>query len=382
VAGTVGWLLAATLVFLFGSTVARLTDTYTGSPKALYLGIAEVTDCQEHGPISVWGLGISYSCQARVRWSDGELTTESFLPGQLRPGERRVPVFLSQDGGQIAISPGRNDSARNNDLGRVLFSANVLLLLVLLLRAWGAAFGVRANLDRHNRRWPITRADLAAVPRGAGYRRMLLLGLVFLGTLVYVPLSVIPLLDAPRADPFVSPVPWLQSAWLIDWPTYVIWLFLCPITLGTFAGLRIGIRGHARVIRYGEEYLTAEILTLLTRRARRVRRRGVRDHVARLIARQPRQILVQRVLAGVLLVLALWNAVGVVRVVPAGTDLVLWLAALRDAVVLTAVAVIVWCTIEPWGTRLTGLLELNSARNSGSEGNRPVDHTVGPANNV
>lgn len=358
------WLLATLVCLLSLSTMLRVTDGLSGSPDALHLGTARVQSCTEYGPISQWGFGTTHGCTAEIRWDDGETETREFVPGQLTPADMgtEVPVFESSDGRTLAPSPGRNDSAQWTFLGRTAFVLLALLLVILVIRTLVALFhSGRTEEDRDDKKWPVTRQDKAAVPITRPFFRSWGLAAVLFGAIGLEGVSSIPLLDAPRADPFVSPWPVIEEAWLLNPPFLFFVMLGMPVAL-VFLGMPfIGRTDHARLIRYGEGYLNEKVPGK--------KKRKVKAELERLAAKRGQQrrtsigIAVAFVLAGT------WGFVEVVLTIPGSAPPLVWFAASRDAIILFAIGVVLLATVEAPIDRIRRLLSLHrtQSHNDGTE---------------
>lgn len=316
--------LATVLSFLLALTVLRTADGFVAAAEVAKTGTADARECTEHGPVGRWGLGISYGCRADVRWDDGAVEQREFVPGHMRPQDTDVPVFLTESSRSSKAEAGRNDSARWIIAGTVggygLFALTLLLAFNTLFRLW---FLVRPSTGRTTGRkpeeWPITKAEIAAVPVPRRVWRLRMLAWLALAAAVLDVVASIPRFDAPRqVGTFVSPWPHLSSSWMIDSPSGVIagfGAFGALVLWGISASMR---KDAARIVRYGKPYVDKKSANL----------RGGQSWVPTVI----------------LLVLPAWAVVKVVRAVPADAPAFVWFASSKDMLVLLAALVITVCT--------------------------------------
>lgn len=313
--------LATALSFLLAVTVLRTADGFVAAAEVAKTGTADVRECSEHGPIGRWGFGVAYTCRAEVRWDDGTVEQREFVAGQLRPGDKAVPVFLTKASRTSKAEAGRNDSARWIIVGTVggygLFALTLLLAFNTLFRLW---FLVRPSsgrtTDKKPEEWPVTKAEIAAAPVPRRVWRLRLLAWLALAAGALDVLASIPRFDAPRqAGAFVSPWPHLGSAWVIDAPSGLIAGFGALVALVLWSMAASMRKNAARVVRYGQPYVDAK----------GANPRGGQSWIPTVI----------------LLTLAVWAVVKVVRAVPADAPALVWFASSRDALILLAVLIII-----------------------------------------
>ncbi|GAB3492716.1 hypothetical protein FB471_6340 [Amycolatopsis cihanbeyliensis] len=363
-------LLLAGLLAL--ATAARVT--HGGAAEVDRLGTATVAGCTEHGPVSVYGIGTTYRCMAEVRWSDGTTEQREFPPGQLSPADTGpVPVYLDLPDHRGEPYVGRNDSAWYSTLRLPILLAVGGLVLVVGLVAGHAAYRVirpagggasggppeavrtgaaqqRAAHQRKEREWPLTPADRAGAPLPRITVRLWLLAAWCLLLVLLVPVLAIPRFDAPRAVEFVSPWPQVERALLVDPPatgTVVVGLALGLLLLAMAAGTRTDA---ARTARYGPAYLARNLP------GKSAPERRVRERLDKLAASRRRHLAFS--LSGGLLLLAL-AVVALVRAVveaPAQGSTLVWLACVRDAVLLGGLAAVWLGTVESPHDRMRRLL--------------------------
>ncbi|GAA1264781.1 DUF6346 domain-containing protein [Saccharothrix xinjiangensis] len=320
--------VAAVSVFLVLTTTVRTTDVLVGSVDARQVGVATVSSCTEHGPIGRWGFGTSYECTADVRWEDGHTQQLAFPPGQLKPGERDVAVFLSNR------DPGRNDSGRWFLAGPL---AAVVLGLLIAWLSWAAVLllvvptGERKKKEPEQQ-WPVTKKDVRVTPVTRRVRRLRLYAWLGLATAAAEGLASMPFFDAPRrAGAFVSPWPELEDAWLVDPPSGVLAGF--AVLVAAFVGV-IADSVHkdaARIVRYGQPYLDS--------------RTPVPDGGTSWVP----TVLIGMLVAGAIVKASLS--------VPAEAPLLVWLAGGRDAVVLLAMLIITVSTRQSAKGMVTQLVD-------------------------
>ncbi|AXB47773.1 DUF6346 domain-containing protein [Amycolatopsis albispora] len=340
------WCLALVLGLLAWSTVARVT--YGGGPEADRLGVATATTCTEHGPIGPRGFGTSYTCQAEVRWSDGETEHAEFPAGQLEPGERDVPVYLdTSESGRADTTLGRNDTAKYSAVRLPAVIGLGFLVVVLALGAGVAVYRVfRPETRTETKEWPVTRAELKAVR----IPRLQLLVAWLVVAVAYTVLATIPRYDAPRGEgTFTSPWPQIEWALLVDPPAtgvVIIGLILAVLVWAIYSSVRADA---ARVLRYGPEFLARDQRKKLVAAERR--KRGAAGSVIGLL----------------LLALALWGTIRVIVTGSADAPLTVWLASARDAVLLAGLGALWLATAETTPQRIARLLAEHERR-SGSGG--------------
>lgn len=344
------WCLALVLGLLAWSTVSRVT--YGGDPEADRLGVATVTGCAEHGPIGLHGFGTSYTCQADVRWSDGETEHAEFPAGQLEPGERDVPVYLdTSESGRADTTLGRNDTAKYSAVRLPAVIGLGFLVVALALGAGVALYRVfRPETRTETKEWPVTRAELKAVrvPR----LQLLVAWLVF--AVVYTVLATIPRYDAPRGEgAFTSPWPQIERALLVDPPAtgvVIIGLILAVLVWAISSSVRTDA---ARVRKYGPEFL-----------ARDQRKKPV-------AAERPKRDTAGLVFGLLLLAAAVWGTIRVISTGTAGSadaPLTVWLASARDAVLLACLGALWLATAETSHQRIARLLAEHAGQRSESGG--------------
>ena len=61
-------------------------------------GVARVTDCTPNGPVSIYGFGTWWICQADVEWESGRRTQVRVEAGQLTPSDKGTEVRVVQRG--------------------------------------------------------------------------------------------------------------------------------------------------------------------------------------------------------------------------------------------------------------------------------------------
>jgi hypothetical protein len=360
------WLLATLVCLLSLVTVLRVTDGLTGSTDVLHLGTARVQSCTEYGPVSQWGFGTTHGCTAEIRWDDGRTETREFVPGQLSPADMNteVPVFESSDGRTLAPSPGRNDSAQWTLLGRDVFVVLALLLVFLVIRTLVALFSSSKEKDTDDKQWPVTRRDKASVPITKPFFRSWGLSAIILGAMVLEGVAAIPLLDAPRADPFVSPWPVVEEAWLFNPPSLFFAILGLPVAL-VFLVMPFALRtDQARVIRYGESYLNEKLPGK--------KKRKVNAELERLAANRGKQVRTGAIVAGVFIASGIWGFVEVALTIPGDAPALVWFAGARDAIILLAIGVVLLATIEPPIDRFRRLLGLHRTQQSHNGGTETV----------
>ncbi|WP_146240109.1 DUF6346 domain-containing protein [Prauserella flavalba] len=368
------WWGALVLGLLVWATLARITDG--GGPEADLLGTAEVADCTEHGPVSTYGFGTTYTCSAEVRWSDGTVEKREFPAGQLSPADAGtpVPVYLDLgEGYRSTTELGRNGSARFADTGILVTIAFGLLVVVLGVGALYQTYRLfRPETDADERprpargrkaeQWPVTSADLAAAPASRLVLRLRLLSLWCVVAAVAVALSSVPRLDAERAPGFVSPWPQIQRALLVDVPTFGAVLFGGILAVLLFGLTRVAQADAARVRRYGAAYL-ARGLPGKGSAEKKVNRR-----LAAIAAVHRRNRVVAAAVGLALLALAAWAGARAAAEIPADAPLAVVLACLRDTVLLALLAALWLGTVETRHQRLRALLAEPSATTSASKG--------------
>ncbi|MFD9703833.1 DUF6346 domain-containing protein [Lentzea sp. NPDC059081] len=241
--------LAAVLALLAMATTIRTTDVLLGDVDAVRVGVATPTACSERGPVGRWGVGTSYGCTADVRWDDKTTQHVRFQPGQLTPGQKDVPVFVS------TRAAGVNDSAR-------WFLAGPLAVVALgLLALWMAGAAVLSVVPgkksaKPEEKWAVSKEDVKATPVTRRVRRLRLYAWLGLAAAAAEGVASMPFFDAPRrVGGFVSPWPELEDAWLVDLPSGVLAGF--AVLVAAMVGL-VAESVHkdaARVVRYGQSYL-------------------------------------------------------------------------------------------------------------------------------
>ncbi|GAB2757236.1 DUF6346 domain-containing protein [Amycolatopsis magusensis] len=339
------WCLALVLGLLVWSTVARVT--YGGPPEADRLGSATSTTCTEHGPVGLRGFGTSYTCQAEVRWSDGETEVAEFPAGQLRPGKRDVPVYLdTAESGRAETTLGRNDTAKYSAVRLPAVLGLGFLVVVLALGAGIAVYRVfRPDEAEQAKRgeWPVSRAEVKAVR----IPRLQLLAGWFVFAVAYTVLATIPRYDAPRGEgTFTSPWPQIERALLVDPPAtgvVIIGLILAVLVWVIHSTVRADA---ARVRRYGPAFLARD-----QRKKPERPKRGAADLGFGLV----------------LLAVALWGTIRVFTSGIADAPLTVWLASARDAVLFACLGALWLGTGETAHQRIARLLAEHQER-SGSGG--------------
>lgn len=383
--------LAAVVLFLTAATLARTTDFWSRGPDASDVGTATVRACTQHGPVSLYGFGTTYGCTAEVRWADGRTEVLDFPAGQLSPGGSDVPVFESRGGWRTATGYGVNDSSAWYAIGAVaalgLFLAALAAVVAAVLAAVATARGIRRagraepgydgrpaeatgvrvepagpendglparQKPAKKSKWPVDAADRAAVPRGAVHRRMRLLIGWCLAAAALQLLSTIPRNDAPRALNFTSPWPQVERAWLVtpDDVGLAAADFGIPLLAVIAAVLlaamrRAGMSAAARVVRYGEEFLSA---------AAPGAPKSVKRGLGEWESKRRGQLLRGRLYALVILALAAYALIHAIEEFPAGAPLLVVVGGLRDALLLGGLGVILLATLQSKYDRLMTLL--------------------------
>ncbi len=400
----VGALLLGGFSLLGALTVMTVADASSGGPEAFATGTARVGQCMERGPVSVSGLGYFHRCQADVTWNDGSSSREWFPAGQLSPDDRgrAVPVFdpkLPESGvgrgSPISSKPGVNDSAKWVTIGIIgataLGAFGVFALLAALVNAYWVvlpgrrAFGVVSpargvwqtmnenagrelgQYDRAKKGWPVTDADVAAVPVFRRQKRMRLLSALSGGVIVLHLLTSIPRTDAPRAIDFVSPWPEIARAWLVGpdgtnltphFGVAVVGAGIAVLLWWMPSQMRVS---SARVVTYG--------MPFLVKQGNRTRKQG-KEELRRMA--EGRQSAYRRgvAFAVVILAFAVYAAIHAFGQLPSGAPIAVVLAGLRDAIALTSVGLILLATVEPKYDRLSRLLAIHEehAAISGTHG--------------
>lgn len=399
-------LLVGVVSLLVALTVMTVADASSGGPEAFATGTARVGQCVERGPVSVSGLGYFHRCQADVSWNDGSSSREWFPAGQLSPDDRgrAVPVFdpkLPESGvgrgSPISSKPGVNDSAKWVTVGIVgataLGTFGVFALLAALVNAYWVvlpghrAFGVVSpargvwrtmnenagrEVGRYDRAkgWPVTEADVAAVPVFRRQTRMRLLSALCGGVIVLHLFTSIPRTDARRAIDFVSPWPEIARAWLVgpDGTTLTPHFGVAVVGAGIAmllwwmpSQMRVS---SARVATYGMSFLAKE--------GNRTRKQG-NEELRRMAA--GRQSAYRRgiAVAVAILAIAVYAAVHAFGQLPSGAPIAVVLAGLRDTIALTSLGLILLATVEPKYDRLSRLLSIHDEHTaiSGTHGTNP-----------
>lgn len=385
----VGYLVVGVLSLLTALTLMTVTDTFSGGPDAAATGTAQVRQCTEMGPVSLAGLGYFHRCEADVAWDDGSTSREWFPAGQLSPDDRgqAVPVFTPElpeetgtRGGPLSTEPGVNDSAKWVSVGIIgamvlgLIGAIALLVAVFVAyrvvrpgpRTLGAGEPGRWPTNRRMSRrrrgsddWPVTDADLAAVPRFRREVRVRLLSAVVLAGILLHLYASIPRNDAPRAVDFVTPWPEIARAWLVGPadPSTVVDFGVALVGAGIAAlvgSMAAGIRGSsAEVARYGLPCVMQQSGWSRKQADKELRRMasGRRSAYQRGVA-----------FAAVVLAIAGYAAVRAFVELPADAPLAVMIAGLRDAIVLALLGLTLLVTVEPPYDRLRALLSVHEER--------------------
>lgn len=368
--------LAAVLVFLTASTIGRITDFSSRGPEAEDIGMAAVRECTEYGPVSRFGFGTTYVCSADVRWNGGRTTRVEFPAGQLSPTDkgRVVEVFDAPDSRTSGPGYGRNDPATWYVIGLVTTILMYFIAVMLAITAFGYALAVfrqsghpprlpGENRDRtsgaESRRrrvadeWPVSDADKAALPRQRKVRRVRLLALVSLGVIVIQLLSSIPRNDAPRALNFVSPWPQIEQAWLIrplDLGVFLIGMALAALL---WSMAKVAEMDAARLVRYGLPFLTRNVPG---------KKKSVNAELKRLEQGRRSSLVGGMVIGVAVLGLATFAGLRAFAVMPAGAPQLVALSVYRDALVLSAVGIVLLATVEAKHDRLSRLLQLHRQR--------------------
>ncbi|PXY27535.1 DUF6346 domain-containing protein [Prauserella muralis] len=368
------WLVLV-LTLLLTATVARVT--YGGGPEVERVGTASVRSCTEHGPVSLSGIGTVYTCTAQVRWSDGDTETREFPAGQLGPADMGTPVPVYLDIGEgRGEGPvvGRNGSARFAELELPAVLLFGFLALALGIGALYATYrvlrpergdatrpGTRSK-DRGDKDWKVSRTEVEAVPAPRIARRLRLLGVWCLLVVVLAPLSTVPRFDAERAERFTSPWPQVERALLVDPPPAAAVILGLVLAVLLFALAPVVRQDAAKVVKYGPAYVGRNLQG----------REPVEQRVAERMQAMAANRSTSRVLAVVpglvLLGLAGWATMRAIEAAPEAAPLPVWLACLRDAVLLACLGVIVLSTTESRYQRLSRLLELHRDSNSTQAG--------------
>lgn len=372
------YVLVGAAFLLAAATVGRVLDAGSTSPEATTLGTAVARECVEHGPIGLHGIGTSYTCVADVRWDSGWTERVKFPAGQLSPADvgRQVAVFVrTHDGRGSGPDYGVNDTAKWAVAGVVptmlLVLATGIAMLIAAIRAYQAIrpgvldapasdeTATKAKRGKGRRSvkelWPLSKRDAKAAPWPRIAHRLLLLSLLcVVGVTVHV-VGTIPRYDAPRAVNFVSPWPQIEQANLVRLPDFGV------IIIGGIAAFALLITAlsartdAARVVRYGKPFL--------------VHPRSVEDvdeDVAvqlKLLEMRKRSAVVQGALVGLaILALGAFAAFRAVTVLPADPPVLVTIGALRDALVLCGLGVILLATIQSKYDRLSRLLRLHEER--------------------
>lgn len=384
--------------FLAAATLGRVMDSVSSSPEATSLGTAVTRECTQHGPVSIYGIGTTYTCVADVRWDNGLTERQEFPAGQLSPANLGQPVevfLVLHDGRGSGPEYGVNDTAKWAVAGMVptmvLVLATGIALLGAAIRAYqvlrpGALDGPRKDETSANgngngngkgkrgrgRRsakdlWPLTKSEEKAAPWPRVARRLLALSLLSVVGVVLHVVATIPLYDAPRAVDFVSPWPQIEQAWLVRPPDFGV------IIIGgilAFVLLIMALQARtdgARVIRYGKPFLV---------HPRSVDDVDVEEEAAvqlRLLEMRKRGAVVRGFLLGAAVVgIGAYAAFRAVAALPAHPPTLVTIGALRDAALLCVLGLVLLATVQSKYDRLSWLLRLHEERDDRQGTSRAV----------
>ncbi len=122
-----------------GLTGFTAHDPSAGTKTVADTGVARVTGCTSRGPVSRYGFGTWWICQADVEWRGGERTRVTAEPDQLTPSDQGAEVPVVQRGeGKV------RGGAGNAPVYRADFEPSVVLGIGSLLG--GIGVGVIAAL--------------------------------------------------------------------------------------------------------------------------------------------------------------------------------------------------------------------------------------------
>jgi len=368
------WWLALVVGLLVLATVSRVT--YGGGPEVDRTGTASVRACTEQGPVSLAGFGIVHTCTAEIRWSDGDVQLREFPAGQLSPADigRSVPVYLDiGDGRGGEPQLGRNGSARFAELRLPAVIALGFGVLVLGIGALYTSYRVArpespgrdpqaAGRRRGAMEWRVSDGEVRAAPTPRLVSRLRLLSVWCLLVVAAVPLSTVPRFDAPRAEHFVSPWPRIERSLLVDVPATGAVIIGLVLAVLLYAMALLARQDAAKVVKYGPAYVGRNLRgkePLEQQVAARMRALAAARRTSRVLA----------VVPGVLLLaLAAWATIRALDAGPGSAPALVWLACVRDAVLLACLAVIWLSTAETRYQRLGRLLDQHREKNSASTG--------------
>ncbi|GGN16656.1 hypothetical protein GCM10011609_66880 [Lentzea pudingi] len=117
---------------LLGLTGFTRFDPSAGTKAVTDSGVARVTGCTSHGPVSRYGFGTWWTCQADVVWESGARTRVTAEPDQLTPSDEDTDVRVVQRGENKI----RNGSG-NSPVYRAVYEPSVVLGIGSLLGGMG-----------------------------------------------------------------------------------------------------------------------------------------------------------------------------------------------------------------------------------------------------
>lgn len=117
---------------LLGLTGFTRFDPAAGTKAVADSGVARVTGCTSNGPVSRYGFGTWWICQADVVWESGGQTRVTAEPDQLTPSDEDTGVRVVQRGENKI----RNGSG-NPPVYRAVYEPSVVLGIGSLLGGMG-----------------------------------------------------------------------------------------------------------------------------------------------------------------------------------------------------------------------------------------------------
>lgn len=334
------------------------------------LGVASVESCNEHGPVSRHGYGITYTCQATVRWNDGDVDTRTLSSGVATPDDigKRIPVFQSEVvEPRYSMTVGRHDGASFQawppSVTVVVTLSLLALLVVMILQLPKKSKSKRASHQSDADKWPVVKADRTGIKDPKIVWRWWLLAFWFLLMLALILLGSIPRYSNPRVlfgQPYELSWPQIAESHLYDPTPFPLTAVLVLVTL-LMAAMAIRARHKAaRVVKYGPAYIARNIggdgdaqKRLHTKLDRIGAGRGAERTWALLVG-------------AVYLGLGTWATLNFTANVPADAPTLVVLACARDAILLATLAGIWLLTRQPKQDRLRLLYDQYTRRHGAS----------------
>ena len=355
-------------VMLVLITVSRLDP---GAPLHVdRLGVASVESCTEHGPVSRHGYGITYTCQATVRWNDGDVDARTLSSGVATPNDigDRIPVFQSEVvEPRYSMTVGRRDGASFRAWRPpvlVAVTLSLLALLVVMIRQLPRkSTSKRDSHPSDADKWPVVKADLTGIKHPKIVWRWWLLAVWFVLTLALILLGTIPRYSNPRVlfgQRYELAWPQIAESHLYDPKPTPLTIMLVLVTV-LMAAMAVRARNKAaRAVKYGPAYIGRNI-------------DGTGDAEKRLHAKLDRigagrgaertwALFVGAIYVG----LVTWAVLNLTANVPADSPTLVVLACARDTILLATLAGIWLLTRQPKQDRLRMLYDQHVRRHGAS----------------